>query len=250
MQLKYLPNHELAPFLDQVGAAGIFSRYVVAQRPDAESAAMLDTGRVIGTAVAGSSVGLYEAAPHWIFASSPEAALLLAQATQSDSPNINVPLSYLDLFQATYPQHQISIDRLYVLPQSRFRATPGAAQAQRLDATALKALHIPAELLPFVGAADAWQDRYVLHGIAQNDTLVCIGETVVQDRHSGAIQQIYTLPAYRGRGLAQRLVSACCQSLLAHGKRPIYVVADDNLPSRRVAEKLGFLLDSCWGYLG
>jgi GNAT superfamily N-acetyltransferase len=250
MQLKYLPNHELAPFLDQVGAAGIFSRYVVAQQPDAESAAVLDDGRVVGTAIAGSNVGLYEAAPYWIFAGSPDAALLLAQATQSDSPNINFPLSYLDLFQEIYQQHQISIDRLYVLPQSRFHATPGDGPVQQLDATALKALRIPAEIQPFIGDADAWQGRYALHGIVQNGTLVCIGETVVQDRHSGAIQQIYTLPAYRGRGLAQQLVSACCQTLLMQNKRPIYVVADDNLPSRRVAEKLGFLLDSCWGYLG
>ncbi|HEY0736537.1 MAG TPA: GNAT family N-acetyltransferase [Herpetosiphonaceae bacterium] len=245
-----LPNRELAPFLDQMGAAGIFSRYVIAQRPDAESAAVLDNGRVVGTAIAGSSVELYEAAPHWIFAVSPEAALLLAQSTQSASPNINFPLSYLDLFQAIYPQHQLSIDRLYVLPRSRFHATPGDVPVQQLDATALKALRIPAELQPFIGAVDAWQGRYVLHGIVQDETLICIGETVVQDRHSGAIQQIYTLPADRGRGLARRLVGACCQALLAQGTCPIYVVADDNLPSRRVAEKFGFLLDSCWGYLG
>lgn len=245
-----LPNRELAPFLDQMGAAGIFSRYVTAQWPDAESAAVLDNERVVGTAIAGSTVELYEAAPRWIFAGSPEAALLLAQATQSEAPNINFPLSHLDLFQAIYPQHRISIDRLYVLPQSRFRATPGDVQVRQLDATALKALRIPAELRPFIGAADAWQDRYVLHGIVQDETLVCIGETVVQDQHYGAIQQIYTLPAYRGRGLAQQLVGACCLALLAQAKRPIYVVADDNLPSRHVAEKLGFLLDSCWGYLG
>lgn len=249
MQLKYLPNHELAPFLDQVGVVGVFSRYVIAQRPDAESVAVLDDGRVVGTAIAGSNVDLHEAAPHWIFAGSPEAALLLAEATRSAAPNINFPLSYLDLLQGIYPQHKLSIDRLYVLPQSRFRATPGDVEVRQLDASALKTLHIPAELRPFIGAAEAWQGRYALHGIVQNETLVCIGETVVQDRHYGAIQQIYTLPAYRGRALAQQLVSACCQTLLAQNKRPIYVVADDNLPSRRVAEKLGFLLESCWGYI-
>lgn len=84
----------------------------------------------------------------------------------------------------------------------------------------------------------------------RHETLVCIGETVVKDQHYGAIQQISTLPAYRGRGLAQQLVGACCQALLAQGKPLIYVVSEDNLQSRRVAETLSFLLDSCWGYLG
>lgn len=248
MQLKYLPNHKLEAFLGQVGAAGVFSRYIIAQRPDAESPAVISNRRVVGTAIAGSAVGLYEAYPRWIFASSPEAALLLAQATKSEAPAINFPLSYLDLFQATYPQHQISSDQLYVLPRSRFRAALGAARVQKLDATALKTLHIRDELQPFIGSTDAWQGNYVLYGIVKDHTLACIGETVVQDRHSGVIQQIYTLPACRGRGLAQQLVSACCQALLDQKKLPLYVVAENNLPSRHIAEKLGFLLDSCWGY--
>lgn len=243
-----LPNYQLAAYLDQVGAAGVFSRYVLARQPDAESLAVVEDGHVVGTAVAGSSVGLYEAYPHWIFAGAPETALLLAEAARSESPALNFPLSYLDLIQTTYPQHQISIDRLYVLPQSRFRPIRGAASVMRLDAAALQTLYLPAELQPFIGAADAWTGDYTLHGIVLQDTLVCIGETLVQDRHYGAIQQIYTLPAYRRCGLAQQLVSACCASLLAQHKLPIYVVDEDNLPSRHLAEKLGFLLDSCWGY--
>ena len=248
-QVVKLPNHQLTAYLDQVGAAGVFSRYVIARRPDAESLAVVEHERVVGTAVAGSSVELYEAYPHWIFANSPEAALLLAQATRNDSPALNFPLSYLDQVQAIYPQHQISVDRLYVLPQSRFRATHGAASVRRIDAAALQTLDVPAELQPLIGAADAWNGDYALHGIVLQHTLVCIGETLVQDRHYGAIQQIYTLPTYRGRGLAQQLVSACCESLLAQHKLPIYVVAEDNLPSRHLAEKLGFLLDSSWAYL-
>lgn len=249
MSLVKLPNHQLAAYLDQVGAVGVFSRYVIARQPEAESLAVVEDGRVVGTAVAGSSVGLYEAYPHWIFAGSPEAALLLAQATKSDSPALNFPLSYFDQIQAVYPHHQISIDRLYVLPQSRFHAAQGIACIRRLDAAALQTLNIPVELQPFIGALDDWQDDHVLFGIVLQNTLVCIGETLVQDRHYGAIQQIFTLPAYRGRGLAQQLVSACCESLLAQHKLPIYVAAEDNLLSRHLAEKLGFLLDSCWGYL-
>ncbi|MBV9790069.1 MAG: GNAT family N-acetyltransferase [Chloroflexi bacterium] len=248
-QVVKLPNHQLAAYLDQVGAAGVFSRYVIARQPDAESLAVVENGRVVGTAVAGSSVGLFEAYSHWIFAGSPEAALLLAQATRNDSPALNFPLSYLDQVQATYPQHQISVDRLYVLPQSRFHAARGAAPVQRIDAAALQMLDVPAELQPLIGAADAWTGDYTLHGIVLQHTLVCIGETIVQDQHYGAIQQIYTLPAYRGRSLAQQLVSACCDSLLAQHKLPIYVAAEDNLPSRHLAEKLGFLLDSRYGYL-
>jgi RimJ/RimL family protein N-acetyltransferase len=31
---------------------------------------------------------------------------------------------------------------------------------------------------------------------------------------------------------------------------PMYVADEANIPSRRVAEKLGFELDSRWGYIG
>lgn len=45
-------------------------------------------------------------------------------------------------------------------------------------------------------------------------------------------------------------MSFLASRIIARAKILVYVVANENLPSRRIVEKLGFLLDSAWGYIG
>jgi RimJ/RimL family protein N-acetyltransferase len=246
--IAQLPNRRLWSYLRYIGPAGVFSRYVSTHRPDARSWAVLRHNRLCGVAIAGHTAGLNEAYAHWLFADTPDAAALLAQPLLADSPTLYVPLSYLHVIQQFCPQRTISTDRLYLLPPTHFKPVSGNAVV-RLSANSLRQLNIPAEMQPLIGSADAWQEPMALFGIVHKSTLVCIGEILVQDRHSGVIQQIYTLPDYRGAGLAPQLVSQLARRLLTCRKLPIYVVAEDNLASRRVVEKLGFILDSCWGYL-
>lgn len=51
---------------------------------------------------------------------------------------------------------------------------------------------------------------------------------------------VTTEPAHRGRGLARAVTSAAAEYVLAHGKAPLYVHSEHNLPSARVARSLGF----------
>ncbi len=54
------------------------------------------------------------------------------------------------------------------------------------------------------------------------------------------IRGVYTPPSMRNRGLATSASSALVDELTRLGKKPILWVAKDNLPARRVYEKIGF----------
>jgi len=56
------------------------------------------------------------------------------------------------------------------------------------------------------------------------------------------IGALYTLPGYRQQGLAQRVVETAVSTLLAHNLTPRYQVWEENIASRKLAEKLGLEL--------
>lgn len=51
---------------------------------------------------------------------------------------------------------------------------------------------------------------------------------------------VVTDEAYRRRGLGKAVVSACTESLLSKGIAPLYMADENNLPSRRLCEALGY----------
>ena len=56
-----------------------------------------------------------------------------------------------------------------------------------------------------------------------------------------AICDLYTIPAFRGRGVGKALVLEACRAMPDRGATQVYAAVDpDNMPSRRVFETLGF----------
>lgn len=51
---------------------------------------------------------------------------------------------------------------------------------------------------------------------------------------------VVTEPAFRGSGLSTACAGALCQDIRARGHQPSWTTSPDNVPSVRVAEKLGF----------
>jgi RimJ/RimL family protein N-acetyltransferase len=51
---------------------------------------------------------------------------------------------------------------------------------------------------------------------------------------------VVTEKAHRRRGLGKAVVSACTEALLSQGIAPLYMTSDDNLPSRRLCQALGY----------
>jgi RimJ/RimL family protein N-acetyltransferase len=54
---------------------------------------------------------------------------------------------------------------------------------------------------------------------------------------------VMTEVAYRRRGLGKAAVSACTEALLERGIAPLYIADEDNLPSCRLCEALGYRYD-------
>jgi RimJ/RimL family protein N-acetyltransferase len=64
------------------------------------------------------------------------------------------------------------------------------------------------------------------------------------------IVDLYTVPSFRGRGVASALIMGACQQLKGHGFRTAYATVElENLPSRRAFERSGFssVGEFAWG---
>lgn len=73
-----------------------------------------------------------------------------------------------------------------------------------------------------------------------NDDIVSIARTYAQtDLHGGI--SISTLEGWRGKGYATSAASLVAEQLQAMGKVPVWYCGEENGPSLRTAEKLGFV---------
>ncbi len=156
---------------------------------------------------------------------------------------------------ASQPQHAPTLQARYAFDRlsSMWRMTVRPADfrpvvtaaTQRLtpDATpALQALyalggeHAPDSFRP------AQVAEGVFYGIFMEDGLAAAGGThlVARQRGVAAVGNIYTHPAYRGRGLATSITSAISTELLTDGLAVVLNVNEDNAPALAVYQKLGY----------
>lgn len=66
---------------------------------------------------------------------------------------------------------------------------------------------------------------------------VCRGDCTAQAQE---LCELYTAPAYRGRGLASEVVTAAARAVLASGRQPVYLCRAGNNASGQVARRCGF----------
>ncbi|HUS93877.1 MAG TPA: GNAT family N-acetyltransferase [Patescibacteria group bacterium] len=52
---------------------------------------------------------------------------------------------------------------------------------------------------------------------------------------------VHTKSSYRRKGMGRSVVAALVQSVLEQGQIPLYVVGEDNAPSKQLAESIGFV---------
>lgn len=97
---------------------------------------------------------------------------------------------------------------------------------------------LPDWLHPFNGEVlIAWEDGNYAAGVG-----------LKKHNDYGHEISVGTEPAYRGRGLARKLVAQAAKHILREGAIPLYMHADRNAASSRVAEQSGFP-DRGWHFL-
>ncbi len=108
------------------------------------------------------------------------------------------------------------IARIYTVDRARFRPVINVLVQQSSTAQGRPRFEIRSDGKVGAVAAVTWQsDRFAEIGVN-------------------------TVESQRGRGWGKAVVSACTSVVLSAGLTPLYVVAEDNWASRRIAEALGY----------
>jgi RimJ/RimL family protein N-acetyltransferase len=89
-------------------------------------------------------------------------------------------------------------------------------------------------------------DHWLVYGTFSGDDLVAIGSAYPWRGTRLADIGVITLPAYRGRGLAKRVVRAIAGDALSQGYQPQYRCQLDNLASIALAGSAGFARFGEW----
>jgi len=85
----------------------------------------------------------------------------------------------------------------------------------------------------------ASMDRTLWLGIFSDSKLVSLGNTVMTN-FAGNVGVVVTLESYRNRGHATSVVSALLKEILKVSDLALIHILKDNIPARRVYEKVGF----------
>jgi GNAT superfamily N-acetyltransferase len=78
------------------------------------------------------------------------------------------------------------------------------------------------------------------YGAYENDALTSIATTTEIVDNIAFVRGVHTIPSSRGRGLATSAVSALVREWIGLGKEAVLWVAEDNIPAKRIYEKIGF----------
>ncbi len=241
-----MENLHFQQYLSAVGVAGVFSRWVIAQRPRTKSLGVFSGSELVAVAIPGPSIGLPQASSCWVFCDSEEAfACLLDQLRQMRVGPLSFPLRFVDYVARG---SDVSIDRFYVILQSRTGKRRGASEVEHLSCGRFANLIIPDEMTRLIGSIGNIPEEFPYYGVVRNNTLVALAESCVRDSKLAAIQQVFTISSARGQGFGHAVVENVALDLLKDGIIPTYFTDEANRESVSLAESVGFELDSRWGY--
>ncbi len=127
------------------------------------------------------------------------------------------PIELAGAVRAFLRVEQPGIQRTLALDPSRFQPIINVLVTRTPDASGLLRFQIESQGRSMAVAGTNWRSPYF------------------------AEVYVYAEPAAQGRGWAKSVVSACTQHLLEQRIRPLYVVREDDSPSARLAESLGYV---------
>ncbi len=88
-------------------------------------------------------------------------------------------------------------------------------------------------------AGERMRDSGIAVSLADGE-IVSKAEVMVRTSRAALIGGVYTVPAFRGKGLSSACMSLLCRSVLAKAGKACLSVAKDNLPARSIYLGIGF----------
>jgi RimJ/RimL family protein N-acetyltransferase len=89
-------------------------------------------------------------------------------------------------------------------------------------------------------------ENEAIFGFIHENSLECAGDYYLWSNSNIADIGVLTVPSWRGRGLASKVVESLCRHALAQGRIPQYRCQLDNTASIGVANRLGFQRYGLW----
>ena len=159
---------------------------------------------------------------------------------------------------AIEPQHLAQLEKLYVPTEPSDAASPGnittylimsmrpkhfrpsiAHEVRKMSSNDLN--QVSADLgKEYRDKAEQALHSGIALGIREKQHWVSAAFVPEIIEHVGLIRGVYTTPAFRGKGFSTSTVSALVKELFRLRLQPGLWVAGDNVPARRVYEKIGF----------
>lgn len=145
---------------------------------------------------------------------------IMAQALEPGVPVIlNVAEKYLPLIEALFDISTEEKLMLMMLDYTRFEPVTNVLITQDMGANGLP--------------------RFLIRNRAADDLLIAGSGLNWQSPHFAEIS-VTTHPQYRRRGYGRSVVASMANYLLANGRTPLYVVAENNAASILLAQRVGF----------
>jgi GNAT superfamily N-acetyltransferase len=157
---------------------------------------------------------------------------------------IEVPLAFETLVRRALPDLLIWPREIFIHTRPPTLCTAQGAEVRRLtrcDAEAVRTLDEGIQWISdtYGGPAELAQTATAWGAYVAGQLVSVAVPYFVGDRHEDI--GVVTAEAFRGRGLSPACAAHVMGDIRARGRIPCWSTARDNTPSRRVAEKLGFV---------
>ncbi len=154
------------------------------------------------------------------------------------SKNIALALS-LHLETGFHKQTKLYKDMYYCLKNS-----PNITENKSVRLLDINDLEILSKAKPelqgagFKSGAEMLNEGVVAGAIIDNNLVAIAHTSAFSDKYADV--GVYTLPDYRGQGFAKATAALVCDKLKKQNLTPVWSCGEDNFPSIKIAENLGF----------
>ncbi|NJO07841.1 MAG: GNAT family N-acetyltransferase [Chloroflexaceae bacterium] len=158
---------------------------------------------------------------------------------------VEAPAPFVPLLKAAFPDMQVWPRIVFEQPALPDIAAPAHAEVRRLTASDVHHLHGLSDDIRWISGTWDGPEALAASGYGWGAFVAGRLAAVTCSFFVGSTYEdigIVTEPQFRKQGLSTTCAGALCGDIRARGHLPSWTTSQDNTASRRVAEKLGFVV--------